>query len=112
MANTGVSNYHLEYINVASQHWDPESENFAGGDHLITAITNGWEIQQCVRRMHWYAGMRGITINHFEFVRGEEAMNMPVINNPYVERFIRFQGIEVIDETMETASDSEDTSVA
>ena len=35
------SNYHVQYLDV-TKHWDPDSENYAGGDALVTALSRGW----------------------------------------------------------------------
>lgn len=84
-----ITNFHVQYMDVTSQHWSPSSERYAGGDHLMTAIYNGWVISDCVEvEEHWFAGMRSITLYHFELARGDETMNMPVVSSPYVNRFI------------------------
>lgn len=91
-----ISNFHVQYLNVTSQHWDPDSESFAGGDNLMTALANDWEIDQCVQKLHWFAGMRAITIYEFHLTRNGKKMTMPVVNNPYIVRFIRDYRINVI----------------
>lgn len=81
-------NFHVQYLDVTSQYWSPQSAKFAGGDHLLTALTNGWEIVSYEKRQHWYAGARCVNIYHFTLRRGNEQIQMPVINNPYIERFL------------------------
>lgn len=83
-----ISNFHMQYLDVTSQHWHPGSERFAGGDHLLTAIEKGWEISECALVTHWYAGMRAVKIYHFVLKRGDQQMTMPVIDNPYIQRLI------------------------
>lgn len=97
-----ISNFHVQYLNVTSQHWDPDSEMFAGGDHLMTALAKRWQISGCVESQHWYAGMRAITIYKFELERNGEKMTMPVVNNPYIVRFIRDNEIEVVTDDQKT----------
>lgn len=94
---TNVSNYHVQYSDLTSQHWHPSSENFAGGDHLITALEKGWIIEKCELVKHWYAGMRSVRIYEFTMNKDDRTILMPVLDNPYVERFVIEQNIEVID---------------
>lgn len=103
LQNDNVTNYHVQYIDISTQYWHPESEEYAGGDHLTTALYHGWEIVKCVETKRWYAGMRFVRIFQFELSKGENTMVMPVIHNPYVERFTREEGIEIIKEESEPA---------
>jgi hypothetical protein len=48
-----------------------------------------------VEQTHWYAGLRAIRVFVFHLKRDGEEMVMPVINNPYVARFITEKGIQV-----------------
>lgn len=82
-------NFHVQYLDVTSQYWSPQSAQFAGGDHLLTALTNGWDIVSYEEKQHWYAGSRCVTVYHFTLARNNEQMLMPVINNPYIERFLQ-----------------------
>lgn len=82
------SNFHTEYLEV-TQHWHNLSEKYAGGDALLTRLYDGWEICETVwREDHWFAGMRAVTIYHFEIKRGDDREILPVVNNPYVNRLI------------------------
>lgn len=89
-------NYHIQYPGVTNQHWHPESGKYAGGDHLMTALQDGWEIQQCIQINHTYDGMRGVTVYEFKLERAGETMVMPVINNPYVERFLYSNDLAIV----------------
>jgi hypothetical protein len=93
--NTDVADFHVQYLDVTSQYWHPKSEHFAGGDNLITAIDRGWAVQKCVLVQHWYAGMRSVKVYEFTLQRGENTMLMPVISNPYVERFIKEEPVQL-----------------
>jgi len=99
LKNTNVANFHVQYMDVTSQHWHPKSEHFAGGDNLITAVENGWEVNECMLVQHWYAGMRSVKIYEFTLRRGDTSMLMPVISNPYVERFIKEGKIKFSEKT-------------
>lgn len=88
-------NFHIQYPGVTNQYWEPHSGRFAGGDHLLTALNDGWEIITCVRDEHFYAGMRSVTIFEFKLKQNDHQMVMPVIANPAVERMIARLNIEV-----------------
>lgn len=98
--NPDITNFHMQYLDVTSQHWNPDSAQFAGGDHLMTALDNGWQIENCRLVKHWYAGMRFVKIYEFNMVhqRSGDKMTMPVIDNPYIQRFIEEEHIELIDD--------------
>jgi hypothetical protein len=90
------SNWHNTYP-AFHRHWHPGSERFAGGDALLTAVDDKWEVSRvCYLEEHWHAGTRLVTVYHFELQRGEERMTMPVITTPYVRRIIRREQFEVV----------------
>lgn len=83
------SNFHVEYLDVA-QHWHGPSELYAGGDALLTRLYEGWQLGNTVwREEHWFAGMRSVTVYHFDLNKGEEQTTIPVINNPFVHRLVQ-----------------------
>ncbi|MDQ7025334.1 MAG: hypothetical protein Q9P01_00070 [Anaerolineae bacterium] len=94
--SSNASNFHTVYQNVTTQHWHPSSERYAGGDHLMTAIDKGWKVEKCVLVRHWYAGMRSVVVYEFNLKRDSNTMMMPVIDNPYIGRFIEESDIELI----------------
>ena len=94
-----TGNFHVEYMNVTSQHWHPNSEKFAGGDNLITALYNGWQIDGAVKvKQHWFGEMRYVNIYYFQLKRDDRTVTMPVTHSPYVNRFIVRSNIELIQE--------------
>jgi hypothetical protein len=84
------------YQGVTTQHWHPSSEQYAGGDHLLTALDKGWTIEKCVLVRHWYAGMRSVKVYEFNLKRGADTMMMPVIDNPYIGRFVEEEGVNLV----------------
>ncbi len=89
MFNPNPANFHVEYMDV-TQHWNPESAHYAGGDCLITALFRGWQINPVVyQEIKWYAGNRQISVYHFELTRDGERMIMPIIHNPWIQRQLR-----------------------
>ncbi len=96
-------NYHVQYLDVTSQYWNPR-EGFAGGDHLLTALGSGWDVDKCEEQQVWYTGARCVSVYHFTLTRGNETMVMPVVNNPYVYRFIIQAEINVTPAAKEVAA--------
>jgi hypothetical protein len=82
---------------IAYRHWHADSEMFAGGDSLSTALFLGWTMGETVHlEEHWYAGTRRVAVFYFELTRGDETVTMPVIGNPYVDRLIAMNGVQVV----------------
>ncbi len=99
MMNQNQVNFHVQYQDITSQHWSYSSERFAGGDHLLTALSRGWEIEETVvLKRHWFAGMRCIEVFNFTIHRDDVTVMMPVVSNPYVYRFIKNYDIKIIEE--------------
>ena len=72
------------------RHWHAASEQWAGADCLLTAMDNGWTVDDSVYfQEFWHAGSRLVTIYYFELSRDGETMEMPVITNPYARRLLR-----------------------
>lgn len=88
-------NSHFDYLDV-TRHWCARSEQYAGGDSLVTFLNNGWEMDHTVyEENHWHAGVRQIKIIHFGLRRGEETLVLPVLINPYVRRLLASLPIRV-----------------
>ena len=82
---------------IAYRHWHAESEVYAGGDSLATALFLGWTASDIVNlEEHWYAGTRRVAVYYFELLRDTEKITMPVICNPYVDRLISTLTLQVI----------------
>jgi hypothetical protein len=91
-----ASNWHYAYRRVV-RHWHTASEAYAGGDCLLTALNNGWDIsERVVAHEHWRAGTRCVMVYHFELTLNGETMIMPVITNPFVERLIAENALRVL----------------
>ncbi len=71
-------------------HWCPQSAKYAGGDHLISALRNGWTFEDntVYAEQSWKSGSRPVTVYHFVLLHDDETMIMPVISNPFIERFM------------------------
>lgn len=89
-------NFHVEYMDV-TQHWNAQSEKYAGADGLLTMIYNGWNMKpEVLREERWFAGMRLVYIYHITLERDGEVVKMPVIHNPYISRMIARHDINVV----------------
>lgn len=84
-----VRSTHEKYTDTY-QHWSPQSENFAGGDQLISALREGWTLDEQIvfAEQDWKSNNRYVTIYHFSLTRQGELMIMPVLGNPFVERYL------------------------
>jgi hypothetical protein len=79
---------HFSYMKV-NRHWSSVSENYAGGDSLLTALEQGWEVSDTVYFEEiWYAGSRQVMLYHVELNRDGETVVMPVLSNPYIRRLL------------------------
>lgn len=79
------------------RHWHGQSEKFAGGDSLATALFLGWKFNPIVLvDTYWHFGTRQVHVYHFELIRGGETVSMPVLGNPYVERLITQHDLQVM----------------
>lgn len=79
------------------RHWHPQSQKFAGGDCLATALFLGWTFNPVVLvDTYWHFGTRQVNVYHFELIRDAETVTMPVLGNPYVDRLIAEHNLEVI----------------
>ena len=90
-------NYHVQYLDV-THHWSPRSEDFAGGDCLLTALQRGWEVAYTVEEeKYWHGDVRAVSVYHFTLRRGNQEIVMPVIENPYVTRMLFMEPFEVVE---------------
>jgi hypothetical protein len=96
MFNQNLTNFHVQYMDVV-QHWNVDSQGFAGADCLLTALYRGWEIHTLVKKeIRWYGGMRSNSIYHFELTQGDQRMVMPVIGNPFLDRMIEQPTLQLL----------------
>lgn len=84
-------------VGIMYRHWSPISEKHTGGDALLTALDNGWRINGVIfRQEHWLAGVRRVCVFHIDLERDGEFAKMTVVHNPYVIRFLREYGAQVV----------------
>ena len=80
------------------QYWSPESEKYAAASHLISALRAGWDLAMPRVRVReiWNSGSRARIVYEFTLVRGSQLMIMPVLANPFIERYLVQNSIRVI----------------
>lgn len=79
------------------RHWHPQSEIVTGADSLMTALYNGWTLYSedvMLQRVPLSSG-RTVAVYYFKLLNGEQRRIMPVSANPFVERLIRNQNLQV-----------------
>ena len=89
------------------QHWNPDSECYAAASQLISALRNGWQLALPEARMRQVdsGGSRPRTVYDFTLALNAEVMIMPVLSNPFIERYIIQNGIVIVaDSQPETAA--------
>ena len=90
--------YTHEKFTEQDLHWCPKSEEYAAGNHLLTALRSGWRLAkpEIKAEQVWKNGSRLLTVYHFALTRNHQTMRMPVLSNPYVERYIIQNRIHVV----------------
>jgi hypothetical protein len=77
-------------------HWCPQSERYASGSHLLSALLRGWRANKLViRRRHHFGGGRSTSIYYFELRQQDRYMTMPVLESPAVIRLLVSNPFEV-----------------
>lgn len=78
-----------DMVSETYRHWHAGSEKYTGGDALLTAIEDGWEIDGVIfRQEFWLAGVRRVCVYHIDLRRGLEKTRMLVTQNPFITRFL------------------------
>lgn len=94
--DTLFSQRHVD-VCLVYRHWSPTSERYTGGDALTTALEAGWNIKGVIfRQEFWLSGVRRVCVFHIDLERDGEITKMVVIHNPYVIRFLRDLGTQVV----------------
>ncbi len=83
-----TTNDYLEYYS-RTRHWSPESQRYAGGDHLLVAFDQGWKIDGPIPcDVFWFRSPCRIRLYKVTLCRGDETLHMVVQSNPFVDRLI------------------------
>jgi hypothetical protein len=86
-----------ENIGRIYRHWNPVSEKYTGGDALLTAMDEGWNVDGVIfRQEFWLAGVRRVCVFHIDLRRDDETAKMLVMQNPYVTRLVHDLGTQVV----------------
>ena len=90
--------YTHEKFTESGQYWSPASEDYAAASQLVTAMRSGWilALPRVSARQIWHSGSRPSTVYEFTLMRGSRLMIMPVLSNPFVERFLVQHDIRII----------------
>ncbi len=90
--------YTHDKFTESDQFWSPESEDYAAASQLIGAMRAGWRLAlpRVSARQIWNSGSRPRTVYEFTLMRGSQLMIMPVLSNPFIERYIIQNDIRII----------------
>lgn len=95
MLGRNPSNYHVEYLDV-TQHWDPASQSYAGGDALITLLSQGWVMgNHIIMEYKWFGGNRRVRVYQCTLTRDQTSVTIPIVHNPYVNRLLRQSNFKI-----------------
>jgi len=94
----GQTLYTHEKFTEGGQYWSADSEEYAAASQLIAIMRDGWDLAlpRVSARLVWNGGSRSRTVYDFTLMRGSQLMIMPVLSNPYIERYIIQNDIRVI----------------
>lgn len=89
--------YTHEKFTESKQYWCPESEEYAAASQLLSALRDGWVVAlpSVQVRQIWNSGSRPRRVYDFTLLRDAQLMIMPVLTNPFIERFIAQKGIRL-----------------
>ncbi len=87
------------------QYWCPDSETYAAASQLLSALRDDWllALPRVRARQVWNSGSRARTLYEFTLVRGSQLMIMPVLSNPFIERYLIQNDIRVISDAVTTS---------
>lgn len=90
--------YTHEKFTESDQYWSPASEEYAAASQPMTALRAGWilALPRVSARQIWHSGSRPSTVYEFTLMLGSRLMIMPVLSNPFVERFLVKHDIRII----------------
>lgn len=79
------------------RHWSPSSQAYAPADVLLRYLAEGWTVSPIVGlEEHWHAGVRRVDVYHFELVRENKVLVLPVQSNPVVRRLLHERQLRVV----------------
>lgn len=71
------------------RYWHGGSQEYAGGDQLLTVLRQGWQMDRVVYRIDYpLSDGRQISVYHCILRREDQKLTMPVIANPIVLRVL------------------------
>ena len=94
-----LNRFHSAYTHIP-RHWSSHSQHYAGGDALLTFLSDGWTIQGDIDcEEFWHGGARRVTIFYFVLARDNQSLTMRVHGNPFVDRLLRELHLHVMPAT-------------
>ena len=77
-------------------HWSKESQPFATAATLLRYMRQGWKlVPQAEVKSFAYHGGRHVDVYYFMLTKNEHHLEMPVLMNPVVRRFITYHQLQV-----------------
>ncbi len=83
--------------NDTRRHWSASSQAYAPADVLIRYLADGWTISPIIGlEEHWHAGSRRVDVYHFELIKDNQSLVIPVQSNPVVHRLLQERQLRVV----------------
>lgn len=70
-----------------NRHW-AETEKFTGADSLLSRVHRGWDIASYHIDSSYFCTTQCVKIYVFTLRKGREQVQMQVVHNPFIERFV------------------------
>jgi hypothetical protein len=79
------------------RHWSASSQAYAPADVLMRYLAENWTISPIVGlEEHWHAGSRRVDVYHFELIKDEQSLVLPVQSNPVVRRLLQERQLRIV----------------
>ncbi len=80
-------------------HWSPESQTYTTADVLLQFLRDAWTLRRnVVVESFGCASYRRVSVYHFVLQKGNRQIELPIIENPIVQRLIHHYELAVLEE--------------
>ena len=80
-------------------HWSPESQTYTTADVLLQYLRNAWTLRRSVVVKSFdCSSYRRVNVYHFTLQKGTRLIEMPIIENPIVQRLMEQYELTILAE--------------
>lgn len=81
-------------------HWSPESQTYTTADVLLQYLRDAWTLRRnVVVETFGCSSYRRVSVYHFVLQKGSRRIELPIIENPIVQRLMRQYELAVLEES-------------